>query len=101
MSFRVPECEIQNHAREETGFHNAEQEAQKIESSDALDQHSQRREDSPGDHDGADPAPGPQLLEHDVGWNLEKKIADKKYSSAQSIDGFGHAKILLHLQFRE
>src|ERR1019366_8104780 len=96
-----PERQIEDYARKEARFHHAEQEAHRVETRRPPDQHGARGDDSPDDHDRADPITGAHPLHDHVAGHLEKEVADEEDSGANAVDGVAHAQVLLHLELGE
>jgi len=98
---RIPIGEIEDHAGEEAGFGNAQQEAQHQERGRPADQGEGRRDEAPADHDARDPGARAEALQGEVARHLEDEIADEEDAGAQAV-GLGiEADRLVHLQGRE
>ena len=98
MIGREPPGEIDQDPRQETGFGNAHQHAQDVESLGAGGEHGACGGDAPHHHDPGDPAPRADLRQHDVAWDPAQHIGDVKQGCGQAKHGGGEAEIFTHRQ---
>ena len=96
-----PVAEVENNAREKSGFRNAKQKTKNIETDFALDERENRRDYPPGNHDTRDPKTRAYLLKDDVGRYLKQEIAEKKDARTKPKDRGSEAQVLVHRERRE
>ena len=96
-----PVGQVQDHAGEEAGLEQAEQEAHDEEAGFAAHEgHSGRRE-APGNHDAGDPDPRAKPIQHQVAGHFEDEIADEEDRGAEAVDIGREAEVAVHRQRRE
>ena len=111
-----PVGEIENDAREESGFRDAEQKAQRIKPElkrcdteerwqrspgNAVHEREGAGNDRPGEHDAGNPPARPELLEGEVAGHFKEEVAEKENAGAESVHRVGEAEGGGHLQFGE
>src|SRR5579862_5956361 len=97
----VPVTQINDDARDETGFRDTQNEAQPVELLLAADQARERRDQAPGDHDAGDPlARAPDFREYGPG-HFEQKIPNEENAAAEAEDVVRKAQFAGHLQAGE
>ncbi|MCY1221006.1 hypothetical protein D9M72_330450 [compost metagenome] len=97
----IPARQVEEDARREAGFEDAQQKAQGVEHRDAIDEHHAHRGDTPEHHDAAEGKPGANPGQQEIAWHLEQDIAHEKYSCPDAVGGVGEAEIALHLKLRK
>ena len=90
--------QVDNYAREKSSLGQTEQESDSVELERGFHEGCERSDDSPGDHDAADPLPGAPFLDNKCARDLEDKIPDEKYTGAEANYGIVESReILGHL----
>ena len=118
VAAREPVREIHDDAGEKAGFHQAEQEANAVELKLSHAQlavergveplnkafgggqfvpheRRERGDETPSDHDAADPFPRAPLLHDERAGNLQQEVAEEEHSRAQADDGVVEARQIL------
>jgi len=95
---REPVGDVEDHAREEAGFRDAEQEAEHQERRRPGDQRAGRRHKPPADHDPRDPRARAEPLQREVARHFEEEIAEKENPGAEPVGLGVDADRLVHLQ---
>ena len=93
-----PEGEIEDHAGEETGFSDAEQETHKGEAGPAADEHHRRSDEAPGDHDAGDPMPWTESGKGEVAGQVKGRGAQEEEAGAEAVDGVSEVQVVLHFE---
>jgi hypothetical protein len=78
--------QVVDDAREEPGFRDPEEEAQRVEATRAPDEHHGPGHQRPADHDAADPAARPDTVQDEVARDLEQAVADEENARTEPID---------------
>src|SRR3569833_572172 len=94
----IPVGQIQDDAGKESGFGDAEQEAQDVEAPFAGDERHRARDDAPGHHDARDPAAGAEFLQRQVARHLEDEIADEEDAGSPGEDQGRELQLRVHGQ---
>src|SRR5574337_460593 len=95
-----PVGQIDDDAREETGFGHPQEETQDVQLGRALDEGRQRRQDAPGDQDAGDPHPRAVLVEHHVARHFEEEVADEEDARGEAEGFAAERQVRIHLQRR-
>ena len=95
---REPIGEIEDHAGEEAGLGDAEEETQGVEGVRAFDQTHAGGDDAPGDHDAGDPKAGADLAKEEIAGQIEEALAKKEDAGARAVDGGRQHEVAAHLQ---
>src|SRR4029077_4531966 len=90
--------EIENNAREEPARAEPKGKPQNDEAERPPGEHERARNQTPADHDAADPAARPDLLENQIARYLENKITPEKGAGAEPEDIRAEPEILVHGQ---
>ena len=98
---REPVGEVEDHAGEESGFGNAQQQACGVELHGCADQRGERGDDAPGDDDAADPDARADLVQHDVAGDFEGEVAEEEDAGADSVDAVAELEVAQHLELGE
>ena len=98
---RKPVGEVEDHAREEPGLGNPEEQPQGVEARFAPHEHHRGGHDPPGDHDPRDPDARPEPVQQQVARDLEDGVAQEEDPGAESVRGVAQADVRVHLQRRE
>lgn len=80
-----PIGQIKQDARIETGLANAEQKTQRVEDAFRMSEHHGGGDDTPRNHDPAQPEACADLVHDDVAGNFKKRISDKEYAGSECI----------------
>ena len=89
-----PVREIQNHAGEEPGLRDAEQQPHGVKLTRGVHQGGTARNDPPGHQHPADPDPRAHLVGH-----LENEVSQKENACAEAINAVAELQVAQHLQF--
>ena len=76
-----PQGDVEDDAREQAGLGDAEQKPHQIEAPGALDEDEAHGHEAHADHDARNPAPGAELVQHQIAGDLEEKIRDEEQAS--------------------
>jgi hypothetical protein len=82
---REPVGEVQDHAREEAGLGDAEEEAEDVEHRRPRGEHEQRGHDAPGHHDPRHPPSRSDLVHDQVRGHLEDRVADEEQAGPEGV----------------
>src|SRR5260370_8068949 len=96
-----PVGEVKDDAREKSGFRDAEQKAQQVEAFGAARQHHRHRDDTPRNHDSADPDTRADPPQHEIAGYLEYEIADEEDAGAEAEGGGAQPELAVHLERAE
>ena len=101
MPGRDPVGEEHDHAGEEAGLGDAEQEAQDIEARLTLHEDEAGGHDAPAHHDPGQPPARPDLVQQDVARHLEDGVADEEQPGTEGVRGGADAEVGLEFLLRE
>jgi len=93
---RNPVGEIEDDAREEAGFGDAQQKAHRIEAPLAADEGHGDGDEAPADHDARDPDARAEFLHRQIARHLEQDIAGEKDAGADAEHRRAEAEIVVH-----
>ena len=96
-----PVGEEEDHAGEEAGLGDAEQEAQDVEARLPLHEDEAGGHDAPAHHDPGQPPARPDLVQQDVARHLEDGVADEEQPGAERVRGGADAEVDLEFLLRE
>jgi hypothetical protein len=95
---REPVAEVQDDAGKEARLGGAKQESEHIKARRIPDEGHRRGDNAPRDHHSRDPKPRPDLVQDDVGGDLEEEVAPKENPGAKTKDHRRESEILVHRQ---
>ncbi|MNZ88501.1 hypothetical protein D3C78_1073960 [compost metagenome] len=98
---REPAVDVNQDAREEPGLGHAKEQAQGVEPFGIGDQQHARGEQAPEHHQGRNPAPRADALQHQVAGYAEQRIGDEEQAGAEAVDGVADVQVDTHLQLGE
>jgi hypothetical protein len=91
-----PHAEEQDRAREEARLGDTEEEPQPVEPGGAAHPGEQGGDDAPRDHDAGQPDAGAELVEGQVGGDLQDDVADEEDPGREPELGGRHGEVLGH-----
>src|SRR5262249_41077968 len=83
----IPVAQVINHAREEAGFCNTQQEPENIELRWCADEHHRGGDDSPAEHDSGDPSASADPMQYEIAGDFKQAIAEKEYAGTEPESG--------------
>ena len=101
LTGREPVRQVQDHAGEEAGLRDAEQEADDVEAQRPLHEHRAGRDDPPRDHDARDPLARAEAVQREVAGHLEDEVGEEEDAGAEAVDRSGEAEVGLQLVLGE
>jgi hypothetical protein len=84
---RIPIGQVQQHARDKSGFGEAEQKAQGVEHHRRGHEGHGARDHCPGNHNTGNPEPGAYFVHDDIARYLEQDIAEEEDTGPETVDG--------------
>src|SRR5260370_16742129 len=91
-----PVAEIEDDSREEAGLREAEKEPEDIEANRASGEGHRDRDQTPGNHDPADPETRSDMVQDDAGGHFEGEVAEEEDARAEAEHPRRHSYILFH-----
>ena len=91
-----PQGDVEDDAREQAGLGDTEQEPHQVEAPGALDEDEAHGHEAHADHDARNPAPGAELVQHQIAGNFEEEIRDEEQASAPAKHLGAQTKIRTH-----
>ena len=93
--------QVNDHSGEKASFCKSQEKAGGVELCGVMDEASQDRHDSPGDHDPCNPFPRAPAFDDDGSRYLEQNVSQVKHAYTEAVDAIAEAKVGTHSEISE